>query len=85
MIFLQVISVLIFIFAIARAGEKHKGTIALVAVMLNGFLSSSIAISALTGSPFSKILRSGLTDYRHGSSCLPILHLSPASCMAVNT
>ena len=34
MIFLQVISVLIFSFAIARAGEKHKGTIAIVAVLV---------------------------------------------------
>jgi hydrogenase-4 component B len=59
MIFLQVISVLIFIFAIARAGEKNKGTIALVAVLLNGFLSSWIAIGALTGNPFLKILPGG--------------------------
>jgi hydrogenase-4 component B len=59
MIFLQVISVLIFSFAIARAGEKHKGTIALVAVLVTAFLSSSVAIAALTGSPFSKILSGG--------------------------
>jgi hydrogenase-4 component B len=59
MIFLQVISVLIFIFAIARAGEKHKGTIALVAILVNGLSSSWIAIGALTGNPFSKILSGG--------------------------
>ena len=59
MIFIQVISVLIFIFAIARAGEKHKGTLALVAVLVNGFSSSWIAIGALTGGPFSKILPGG--------------------------
>ena len=59
MILLQVISVLIFSFAIARAGEKHKGTIALVAVLATAFLSSWIAIGALTGSPFSKILPGG--------------------------
>ncbi len=59
MIYLQVISVLIFIFAIARAGEKHKGTVALVAILVNGFSSSWIAIDALTGSPFSKILPGG--------------------------
>ncbi len=59
MIFLQVISVLIFIFAIARAGEKHKGTLALVAVLVNGLSSSWIAIGALTGNPFSKILSGG--------------------------
>ncbi len=59
MIYLLVISVLIFIFAIARAGEKHKGTIALVAVLAEWVLSSWIAIGALTGSPFSKILPGG--------------------------
>lgn len=59
MIFLQVISVLIFIFAIARVAEKHKGTIALVAVLVNGFLSSFIAVGALNGSPYSKILPGG--------------------------
>jgi hydrogenase-4 component B len=59
MILLQVISVLIFSFAIARAGEKHKGTIALVAVLATAFLSSWVAICALTGSPFSKILPGG--------------------------
>jgi len=59
MIYLLVISVLIFIFAIARAGEKHKGTVALLAVLVNGFVSSWIAIGALTGSPFSKILSGG--------------------------
>jgi hydrogenase-4 component B len=59
MIFVQVISVLIFSFAIARAGEKHKGTIALAAVLVTSLLSSSAAIGALTGSPFSKILPGG--------------------------
>ncbi len=59
MIYLQVISVLIFSFAIARAGEKHKGTIALIAVLVTGLLSSYTAIVALTGSPFSTILRGG--------------------------
>ncbi len=59
MILLQVISVLIFSFAIARAGEKHKGTIALVAVIATAFLSSWVAIGALAGSPFSKILPGG--------------------------
>jgi len=59
MIFIQVISVLIFIFAIARAGEKHKGTIALVAVLLNAVFSSWIAVGALNGTPFSKTLAGG--------------------------
>src|SRR5665647_221886 len=59
MIYLLVISVLLFIFAIARASEKHMGTFALVAVLVNGFFSSWIAIGALTGSPFSKILSGG--------------------------
>lgn len=59
MIYLLVISVLLFIFAIARARDKNKGTVALVAVLVNGFLSSWTAIGALTGSPFSKILSGG--------------------------
>jgi hydrogenase-4 component B len=59
MILLQVISVLIFSFAIARAGEKHKGTIALIAVLVTSLLSSLAAIGALSGSPFSKILPGG--------------------------
>ncbi len=59
MIYLLVISVLIFMFAIARAGEKHKGTLALAAVLVNGFLSSWIAVGALTGTPYLKILPGG--------------------------
>jgi hydrogenase-4 component B len=59
MIYLLVISVLFFIIAIARSAEKHKGTVALVAVLVNGFFSSWIAIGALTGSPYSKILSGG--------------------------
>jgi hydrogenase-4 component B len=59
MIYLLVISVLVFVTAIARAGEKHKGTVALVAVLVNGFFSSWIAVGVLTGSPFLKILSGG--------------------------
>jgi hydrogenase-4 component B len=59
MIYLLVISVLIFIFAIARTVEKHKGTVALVAVVVYGILSSWVAIGALSGSPFSQILPGG--------------------------
>jgi hydrogenase-4 component B len=59
MIYLLVISALVFIFAIARTAEKHKSTVALVAVILYGLLSSWIAIGAITGSAFLKVVPGG--------------------------
>jgi hydrogenase-4 component B len=49
----------LFIFAVASVKEKHKGTMALSAVLLNAIFSTWTAIGALTGNPYSEIIHGG--------------------------
>ncbi len=59
MILFPFISLLIFCAAIARCGEKQKGTVALVAVIFHGMVSSLVSLWVMSGHSYHETIRCG--------------------------